>query len=113
MENNEHIELMKEYVSTRDRVASKHIKYFEIVDKDFDNGFGRFLFERIDHNEPDEIIKKLDMIHNTHDKMCELVNIPNSLTEIEENAKEYIRLSKEVEIFYDKVFDYYEQYNLL
>lgn len=112
--DNSHLNIIKEYVEVRNRVAEKHISFSKIIDNEFDNGLGDFLYKNhyISIEEINEANNKLDDIHNIALKMYNLTANPNSLNEIEENAREYIKLSIELEGFYDKFMNYYEQYNL-
>ena len=110
--SNPHLDVIKEYVHTRDKMADKHLKFAEIIDKDFNNGFDKFMYQRISMEEINEMNGNYDKIEELRDKMYSLVRKPNTLDQIEECAKEYIRISNILSDFYDKVFDCYEQYNL-
>ena len=110
--NSPHLDVIKEYVHTRDKMSNKHLKFAEIIDKDFNNGFDKFLYKRIPMKEINEMNANFDKLEELRDKMYELTKGQDTLDQIEECAREHIRISNIISDFYDKVFDCYEQYNL-
>lgn len=104
-------EIIKQYIYTRNSMSEKHLKFANIIDNDFDNGFGTFLFKRISMNEIMDSKKIFDCFNEIVDELNNLLE-KQSIYKIPEKAKKYIELSNKLSDFYDKVFDYYEQYNL-
>lgn len=105
-------EIIKQFIDTRDSLSEKHLKFANIIDNDFENGFGTFLFKRITMDEIKDNGKILDYFDEIEDEIDNLLDEKRSIYKIAERAKKYIELSNKLSDFYDKVFDYYEQYNL-
>ena len=112
---NENIEVLKDYVTTRDKLSDKMLIFSDIINDDFDNGFGPFIYERMTIEEVKGIDRTLDEIALIKDKMYEYVALPSNEFKIEDMnklAKEFINQANSVIESVDKVIKYYEEYNL-
>ncbi len=112
---NENIEVIKDYVATRDKLSDKVLVFSNIINNDFDNGFGPFIYERMSIEEVKDIDRTLDEITLIKDKMYEYVTLPSDEFKIEDMnklAKEFISQANIVIESVDKVIKYYEEYNL-
>ena len=110
----EQFQLMNDFTENREMISNKMTKFADIIDREFDNGFGKFLFERIPLEDVKGVDSKFSELSAIKNEMTELANAKgiNNLARITELAKSFISKSNELSEFFDQIFDYYEEYNL-
>ena len=107
-----HFLLMKEFSETNERLIIKHIKFANIVEHEFDSGFGKYLFDRIPIEKVKDADNDMDRIESIKSEMSKLADsVEDNLKDIEERANIFLNIAKNLELFFDSVFDYYEEYN--
>ena len=108
----EHLDLIMKYQEINSELKEKYEKFASIINLEFDNGFGKFLYERFPIDKAKEIDSNMDRMTIIKEEMYGLSQSYNTLGKIEEKAKLFIKIANETIELLDMIFDFYEQYSM-